>query len=139
MDFKISGMYSFEVYPVSVLGTAFKNVKILAIIDQETAEASGLDTKAMHALVYPSLPSSTPNDPNKYNYIKIKTPSGQTQLIGLAWIVANTVQVVNLGKFTIEVDNESSGSQSKLLDALAANGFKVSKISFDQATIAQVP
>lgn len=133
MNFELQGMYSFEVYPVAQLGTAFKNVKVLSILDPETAEASGMDIRAMHAMVYPSLPPSTPNDPTKYNYVKIKTPSGQTQILGMAWIVANTVETVNLGKFTVELDNLASSEQQSIINALAANGKRVTKIVFQAA------
>lgn len=135
MNFQIDGIYSFEVYPTAIIGTNFKNVKVEGVINQSMAEALGFDTKALHAAVYPSLPSSTVNDPSKYNYLKIKTPSGQTQILGLPWINMNTVQQINLGKFIIEIDNESSSSQQKILTTLAANGYKVTSIVFDQAQV----
>ena len=131
VSFQIGGMFSFEVYSVGILGTNFKNVKVLAIMDQATAESQGLDTRAMHAQVYPDLPPLTPNNPSRYNYIKILTPSGQTQILGLAWINGPTIAVVNLGKFIVELDNLSSDRQSDILKALSANNLPVTSIVFE--------
>lgn len=134
MNLQLQGIYSFEVYPIAILGTAFKNVKVLSILDPETAEASGLDIRAMHAQVYPSLPASTPNDPTKYNYVKVKLPSGQNQILGMAWIVENTIESVSLGKFIVELDNIASSEQQSIINALTANGKKVTKITFQAAS-----
>jgi len=128
--FQIGGMFSFEVYAVGVLGTNFKNVKILAIFDQDTAESQGLDTRAMHAQVYPSLPATTPNNPGRYNYIKILMPSGEKQILGLAWIIGSTIAVVNRGKWIVELDNLGSDRENDILKALSANNLPVTSISF---------
>jgi hypothetical protein len=133
MDFQINGKYSFEVYPVAVLGTAFKNVQILGTFGEKIAQSLGLDTRAMHAAVYPSLPSYTPNDPSKYLYVQLLLPNGETTIIGMAWIKADTVVTVNLGKFLIEIDNESASESQAIINALAANGKKVTSIEFVQS------
>lgn len=134
MNYEIGGVYSFDVYPVSQLGTAFKNVKVMSILDPESAEGSGFDIRAMHAVMYKDLPPSTPNDCTKYNYLKIRLPSGKTQILGLPWIVEATVQTVNLGKFLIEIDNVASSEEQKIITALAANGKTVTKIEFQAAS-----
>jgi hypothetical protein len=138
MNVEVGGTYSFSVYPVAVLGTAFKNVLIMDNLSAETAIALGEDIYARHALIAPSLPDTTQKkDPTKYRYLKIKLPSGKTQIIALEWVNLSTVELVNLGRFSITIDNESSTSQAKLLECLAANGFKVSAIDFQ--SIATVP
>lgn len=134
VNFEVFGMYSFSVYPVAVLGTAFKNVKILGVVSQATAEALGFDTRAAHALVKTSLPATVPDDPSRYLYLQIQTPAGLKQFIGLPWIIEDSVEIVNLGKFTLEIDNESSSQQQRILDCLAANGIRVSKIGFSSAS-----
>lgn len=134
MNLVLSSIMSFEVFPFSVLGTNFKNVKILAIFDRDTAELAGMDTRAQHALMYPFLPSTVPNDPSKYNYVKIRMPSGETQILGMAWIDEASLEIVNLGKFVVELDNISSSDQSKILEALSANNLIVSKIEFISAS-----
>lgn len=91
----------------------------------------GFDILAQHALVYPSLPSSTVNNPSKYKYLRIKLPSGATQIIAMEWINPATLESVNMGSFTVVIDNTSSSRQQKLLDTLAANNFPVKSITFE--------
>lgn len=133
MDFQTNGKYSFDVYPVAILGTAFKNVQILGKFGERTAQALGLDTRAMHAAVFPSLPSYTPNDPSQYNYLQLLLPSGSTTIIGEAWIKADTVQLVTLGKFVVEITDAAASEQNDIVKALTANGKKVGSITFVQA------
>lgn len=130
MDFVIKGVYSFNVYPVAVLGTAFENVTVMAVFDQETANAQGFDTVANHALVYPTLPPGSPNDPSLYNYVKIRTPSGKTQILGLPWIIEDSVQTVQLGTISLKISNVNSSSQNKIRQILAANGYNAVDLSF---------
>jgi hypothetical protein len=134
MDIEVGGIYSFSVYPVAVLGTNFKNVLVMSILDAESAQALGLDILAQHALIYPSLPSTTVNNPQKYKYLKIKLPSGLTQIIAKEWINPTTLEVVTLGRFTVVLDNQSSSRQQKLLECLAANDFPVTSIDFQSVS-----
>lgn len=134
MNLEIGGIYSFQVYPIAQLGTAFKNVEVLSLMSHRTAAASGMDIQAMHAQMYPSLPAITPNDPTKYNYVEIRMPNGRTQILGLAWIVANTLEVVNLGHFNIRTGSISSSEQAKILNMMAANGIPLESIVFEQST-----
>lgn len=135
MNLEVQGTYSFSVYPVAVLGTNFKNVLVMSILDAESAQALGLDILAQHALISPSLPDTVQKkDPTKYKYVKIKLPTGLTQIIAMEWINPNTVQAVNLGRHTVVIDNEASSSNQKILECLAANGFYVKSIEFQSAT-----
>lgn len=130
MDFKIKGTYSFNVYPVALYGTSFKNVVVMGTIDQETANLMGFDTVAEHAAVYATLPTGTPNDPSAYLYVKVRLLSGATKILGLPWIVESSIQEIELGTFTVKVANQSANDQTAILNALAANGFNVVDISF---------
>jgi len=131
---EIGGTYSFSVYPVAVLGTNFKNVLVLSILSAATARALGEDIYARHALMSPSLPDTTQKkDPTKYKYVQIQLPSGVIQILALEWINPSTIESVNLGRHTIVIDNEASSSRQKLLECLAANGFKVTSIDFQSA------
>ena len=46
-NFQIREIYSFDVYPTAVLGNGFKNVTVLAVMDQESANQL-IDTTALH-------------------------------------------------------------------------------------------
>jgi hypothetical protein len=133
MNLQTSGIFSFEVYPFALYGTRFKNVKVLSDLDPKTAQSLGLDIRARHAQVYGSLPAIVPNDPTKYNYWLLELPSGEREIIGKPWVKEDTVQVVTLGKHFIEIDNSSSADRQKILNALTANGIKVTKIDFESS------
>ncbi len=129
-DLVVKGIYSFNVYPVARLGTNFANVTIVGEFDDTLAKAQGFDTAAEHAAVYNTLPAGTPNDPSAYNYVKIRLPNGQTQILGIPWIIANSIEVVNLGTITVKISNVNSSDTEKVRKALAANGFNAADISF---------
>lgn len=130
MDLIIKGIYSFSVYPVAELGTAFQNATVLALFDQETANQAGFDTVAQHALVYPRLPVGTPNDPSMYTYVKLRLPSGKIQILGRPWIVESSIEVVELGTITVKISNVSINDQAKIQQALAANGYSATQLTF---------
>lgn len=135
MNLQVLGIYSFSVYPVAVLGTNFKNVQLRSILSADDAQAMGFDIIAQNALMSASLPSAIQTtDPTKYTYLRLKFPSGQTQIIAQEWINPATLQTVNLGRHTVTIDNSSSSDGQKILDVLAANNFTVSKIDFQSAT-----
>jgi hypothetical protein len=135
MNLEVGGTFSFSVYPVAVLGTNFKNVLVLSILSAATAQALGEDIYARHALIAPSLPDTIQKkDPTKYKYVQIKLPSGVVQILAMEWINVSTIEAVNLGRHTVIIDNESSSSRQKILECLAANGFKVKSIDFESTS-----
>ena len=122
--FDIDSVYSFDVYPVALLGNNFKNVTVLAIMNQATAQAQGFDTYAAHANVFPTLPTGTvPNDPSKYSYIKIKTPTGDTAYLGIPWVVAASIALVESRTITVQIAGVSASDQAGIKAALNQNGY----------------
>lgn len=131
-NFQPGNAYSFNVHPVAILGNDFTNVTVTAILDQETANQF-IDTRALHVQVYPTLPQGTPDDPSVYMYLKLKTASGNTRVIGVPWINIETVELVEMGTFTITIPNRSVTDTAKIQNALAANGITASNIVFRAA------
>jgi hypothetical protein len=121
-DFKIRQVYSFDVHPVAILGTDFKNVTVLGVVDQETAN-QWIDTHAFHINVFPFLPAGTPNQPDGYNYLKIKTQSGAVTVIGMAWIKEDTIQSITSTKITVTLEQVTPDDVPRIRSALAQNGF----------------
>lgn len=128
-DFKIGLNYSFEVYPAAILGNDFKNVKLMAILDNDSANQI-IQTKPMHVNVYPYLPSGTPNNPASYNYLKVLTASGQVTCIGIPWIKESSIAVIEYKKMLIELDLVTLEDGPKAAAALIKNGFANPKITF---------
>lgn len=134
MDLQLQNTYSFNVYPVAEIGNDFQNVTVLSILDEETARLF-LDTRAMHIRVYPRLPVGTPDDPTAYSYIKLRTTSGQVRVIGLPWIVNDSIELVVRSTVVLEIENVNASDQVRIRNALAANGFNAVNIRVKNAVV----
>lgn len=119
---------SFQVYPSIVIGTKFSNVKVLGLLDKETANM-WIDTESMHANVFPIVRSqggNMPDNADDYQYLKIKHLSnGKNSVIGLPWIIESSITVERSGTFILTMENVNAAKRIIILDALAANGIRV--------------
>jgi hypothetical protein len=123
--FEIRQVYDFDVYASALLGTNFNNVTILAIMDRSTAERE-IDVQAMHAQIYPLLPANTaPNDPDGYDYVKIKTVSGETTILGLPWIKTDTIALVEARTIVATFGNAKASDVARIRDMCSQNGFSL--------------
>lgn len=114
---------SFSVYATPVLGDGYNNVKVLAIMDAETAKLCNIDPISLHAQIYPSLPSGTVNRYDGYLYVKLGLNNGQTTAIGLPWIREDTLVILNTRKLQFTLDGITAEDEPKVLRALSANGY----------------
>ncbi len=121
---------SFVVYPSSILGSSFQNVKLLAILDSQTAMLFA-DVASMHANVFPLIPKVNQplNDFTSYSYLKIQFTNGQIGIIGIPWIVGwNTAidcgltQVIN-STITATINNVSAADLPIIQQLLVMNGY----------------
>lgn len=124
MELKNRNAYSFSVYPVAFLGNDFTNVTVLAILDEATARQT-IDTYALHRQYYPTLPAGTPDDPTEYDYVKLKTSTGDIRVIGIPWIIENTIELVEQTTIVVEIAEVNVSDMSRIRSALAGNGFKL--------------
>ena len=125
--FVVNGKYSFEVFPVQILGNDFKNVTVLGIVHPSIAQ-NFLDIEASHIQVYPFLPDGTPDDARGYEYVMLRTLSGETTVLGLPWINTDTIVNVESGTIVVEIVNVTSQDIQRVSDALIANGFNAFNI-----------
>lgn len=121
-NFAIRQVYNFDMFAPAILGNSYKGATILAIMDRETANRE-IDTQAMHISVFPHLPAGTPNDPNAYDYVKIKTSAGNTTILGVAWIKEETVTLVESRTITAKIAGVAAGDLTRVRNALIQNGF----------------
>lgn len=119
----LNSVVSFDLYPAALLGTGFKNAKVLAIVDADTTRYFGVDPVAQHVNVYPTLPSGTPNKYDGYPWIKLKLASGETTCIGLPWIIDGSYQVISQSSLRFTITDVAPEDQETILQALSANGF----------------
>ncbi len=125
---KLGSTVSFDLWPVQVLGTSIKNAKVLGLFDASTAMQLGYDAPAQHVAVYPTLPSETPNDYSKYNYLYLKLASGQKTFIGIPWVKEATWVEEMVRTIAIFVENVTPSQENLAVQALSANGLRVAKV-----------
>jgi len=123
-DVDINQRFSFEVYPTSVIGHNFRDVRLEGRISAQMALNFGLDIEAMHQAVYPSLPAGTPNDPFTFDYIRIQHPNGAYDILAVQWIRQETIQISQGGQVTMVFENRTQLEVDRMLNALSANGFR---------------
>ena len=122
-QFKNRAVYSFDVYPVAILGASFANVTVMGTIDEATAREK-LATAEIHAQVYPFLPSGTPDDPTAYDYLRFKTLTGETVTIGIPWIKPESVVLVDAKTLDITVGQVKSEDVTIIRNLLVQAGYK---------------
>lgn len=130
-SFQNRKVYSFDVYPSAILGTGFKNITVQAVLDYDSALSFG-DIDAMHANVYRYLPPGTPNRPQDFDYLLIKTDQGTTTIIGVPWIVEETIELVQALKMTVVIDGVGNNDIERVRACLSQNGFDKISISLSQ-------
>jgi hypothetical protein len=127
-DFQTRKKYSFDVYPQQVLGTGFKNITVQAVLDYQTALAFA-DIDALHQNVFKYLPDGTPNRPQDFDYILFITESGNRTVLGIPWIVDETVQEIGSLKMNITIDGVSASDIDRVRGCLSQNGYNNIAIS----------
>lgn len=128
--FQIRSVYSFDVYPIPILGNNFKNVTVLAVMDFETANRE-FDAVSQHINLYPYLPSGSPNKPDGYDYVKIKTTAGIITILGIAWIKAESIQLVESRTAQVTIGDITASDLARIRNALVSNGFNNLKIEIN--------
>jgi len=124
-DVQIGQRFSFEVYPTSVLGNNFQDVRLEGILSARAAASYGVDIEALHANVYPTLPEgTTPNDPFQYSYIRIQHASGEYGVIGIPWIRQDSIVISDGGKVVLTFNDKTQSDLDMILLALSSNGYR---------------
>lgn len=126
--FQTRKAYSFDLHPSSILGTGFKNVTVQAILDYHAALAFA-DLDALHVNVFPHLPAGTPNRPQDFDYLWIRTQNGDTTIIGIPWIVEETIELVESLKMNVVIDGVGSIDIERVRACLSQNGYDKIEIS----------
>jgi hypothetical protein len=128
-DLPLGAMVSFDFHPVAMLGTGYKNAKLLAVLDADTARQF-IDPVAKHANVYPTLPVGTPDKYDGYYYLKLRLANGSIDVVGIPWIKDETFVQVTTKSMRLTVENVAAADQNKVLEALSANGFTAVKVEY---------
>jgi hypothetical protein len=128
IQFQTRKVYSFDLHPSSILGTGFNNVTVQAILDYQSALAFA-DLDALHVNVFPHLPPGTPNRPQDFDYLWLRTQNGDTTIIGIPWIVEETIELVESLKMNITIEDVGSIDIERVRACLSQNGYNKIAIS----------
>lgn len=120
----INKHYNFSVYANSILGTAYKNTKLISILDYTTALKFG-NIELLHRQIYPYLPPNTLADHTKYTYYLFQY-NGKTIVISDVWILQNSIEETEGLNYTLKLNNITSTQLTIIRDQLRLLG-----IAFD--------
>lgn len=121
-NFETNQVYTFDIYPRVYFDTNFNNVTVMGTVGHEIA-AKYADIYALHAQVYPTLPTGTPNDPRVFDYLMLKTATGSTTVIAKPWIKEDTIELIQAKTLVVTIDDVVASDISRIKNALLQNGY----------------
>ena len=110
---------AFEVYPSSVIGTRFNNAIVRGVVDH--SGVTEFNPAVMHANVFATLPSGSVDDFRKYNYLRLELENGNITFVGIPWIIANSVQVINNQDLVINIPKYGSYENQEFIKRMLLN------------------
>ena len=110
---------AFEVYPSSVIGTRFNNAIVRGVVDH--SGVTEFNPAVMHANVFATLPSGSVDDFRKYNYLRLELENGNITFVGIPWIIANSVQVINNQDLVINIPKYGSHENQEFIKRMLLN------------------
>lgn len=116
--------YNFSVYANSVLGSSYKNAKLVSILDYNTA-LKFANIELLHRQVYPYLPPGTIADLTKYSYYLFKYNDKDVVLADV-WIEQASIEETQGLNYTLRLNNITSPQLATIRDQLRLLG-----VSFD--------
>lgn len=116
--------YNFSVHAPSILGSNYKNARLMSILNYQTALRFG-DVVLRHRQVYPYLPADTDNDQTKYKYYLFDI-GGRWVVLADVWLIPESVEVTTGGTVVIRMHNITDAQVTILRDQ-----FRLMGLSFD--------
>ena len=122
---------SFSSRAPSIIGDSFQLVRIIGILDHDSARAYR-DPIATHISVYPTINAidpTIPNDATKYPYIKIQYQNGDFDALGWPWIDNLSIVVHDTTNAQVDITDIDMADLPKIRDALLSVGITNFKIT----------
>lgn len=123
----IGSTVRFNTLAPSVLGANRDNVAVQAVLDLDTAMMLS-DVRAKHAQVRNYI-QSLPQSAAGYNYVKLRYGNGETEILGVPWVDANSIEVITDRKLVITISDVSDSTEQLVRQALLQNG--ISKFNLE--------
>lgn len=116
----INNHYNFSVYANSILGTSYRNARLVSIMDYNTALKFD-NIVLQHNRVYPYLPANTLEDATKYTYYKFRVGNRDVVLADV-WIEESSIELSTGTDFNVKLINVSSSQLGTVRDQLRLLG-----------------
>lgn len=121
----INKSYNFSLYPIPILGSSYKNLKLISILDYDTALKFD-NVELLSKSAYPYLPPGTSSNFRSYIFYLFKTDTNKNIVLANEWIIESTIEEVSSLNYTLRLNNISLNQLNTIKDQLRLLG-----ISFD--------
>jgi len=119
----IGKVYSFNTKSPVFLGASIERAKLKSIVDADTARRFA-PIDQLHAQIYPTLPTGTPNDVNASTYYIFEGMNKSTIVFSEDWIVESSIEVIEHIEIVVTVPRASLSDIQKVRTALSAANIK---------------
>lgn len=113
---------SFNTHATAILGTNFKRVRVLGILDHESA-MQYINVPIMAVNIYPSLPAGVSKNYQSYQYLKLRHQNGENSCVAIEWIDKSTFTIHEGVDIEFKIENANAADADRIREILAFNGF----------------
>lgn len=117
----LQSTYNFQMLAPEILGYNFKNAKVLALLDFDSANKEQ-DIAPLHASIYPFLPNGTPINPSQLIYVKVRTSTGSIRVLAMDWIAIQPTLVTET-EATVVIRGIDLAELPRIRQILVKNGY----------------
>ena len=107
----------------TVIKSSFYGVTVEAIATASIAQKIK-DVKSLHLQVKPYI-SGLPNNYDDYSYVIVRMPNGDTEVIGLPWIVETSIQISSKRNYQLILDDIEPEQVQIIRNTLVNRGVKI--------------
>ena len=121
----IGSVVNLETYAPEILGTGYRRVKILSILDHQDATRYA-KVAALHATVLPYLPAGTPSDYTELSSYKVRLNNGEVTALAIPWVTSDSITEVDAyRRVRIVLDQVSIVEEDALRRLLTSNNYAI--------------
>jgi len=117
---QINNYYNFSLYPNSVIGTLFRNAKLISILDYNIA-LKFANIELYQKQIFPYLPEGTSSNYTNYTYYLFLYKNKKI-IIANTWIIPTSIEVSSANTYTITLENISTSQLNIIRDQLRVLG-----------------
>ena len=121
----IGSVVNLDTYAPDILGTGYRRVKVLSILDfQDASRYEKIAT--LHSTVLPQLPAGTPSDYTELSYLKLKLNNGDITALAIPWITTESITKVDAyRRVRVVLDKVSIEEEDALRRLLLGNSYTI--------------